>query len=199
MRNGIIVVIGLLIGISIFVLIKNSRNQSQPTVSSTSQNQTIPLPTLDTKFSTYNDESGIAFQYPHGILANKKDVSSDNLLYSSVILTATGSSETITMTAEQSNLVTVDDWFKGNKKASVFGEIKKLKLADLDARQFESNNAKTTIAIDQGVLFTISTNAKKDTVVAKAYEKVIGSFTFIQPTQSVQDSSSDVVEEDVIE
>lgn len=201
MKNIIIAVIAILIAASIFVLIKSSRS-SQKSPASTSQNENLLLPTPDKKLLSYTDESGLAFQYPQGILVNKKELT-NNLLYSSIELTATGSSETITITAEESSLNTVDDWFKGTKKTSVFGEIKKIKLADLDARQFEANNAKTTIALDQGVLFTIATNAKKNSELFKVYDKVIGSFTFVQPSQSVEESpqneedfSSDVIEEE---
>ncbi len=204
MKNIIIAIIAILIATSIFVLINSSRTSQKPTFP-TSQNETIPSSTLDNNLSTYTDASGFTFQYPHEVLVNKKDLS-NSLLYSSVELTATGSAETITIKAEESSINTVDDWFKGNKKTSVFGEIKKIKLADLDARQFEANNAKTTIALDQGVLFTIATNAKKNSEIAKGYETVIGSFVFVQPSHSAQnssqnqsDTSSDVVEENVVQ
>lgn len=203
MKNFIIAIIGILIAISIFVLINSSRNSQKPQPQKT-ENEFIPSSTPDKKLPTYTDPSGFAFQYPHGVLVNKKDVS-NSIVYSSLELTASKSAETISIKAEESSLTSVDNFFKGPTKTSVFGEIKKIKLADLDARQFEANNAKTTIALDQGVLFTISTNAKKNSDLAKAYEKVIGSFTFVQPSQSVQnssqnqsDNSSDVVEEEEI-
>lgn len=159
------------------------------------------MPTPDKNLLTYTDESGFAFQYPQGVLVNKKDLSS-NLLYSSLELTSTKSADTITIQVEESSLKTIDDFFKGSTKTSVFGEIKKMRLADLDARKFEANNAKTTIALDQGVLFTIASNAKKDSILARAYDSIIASFIFVQPSQTIQDSQSnyepDVVEEEEV-
>lgn len=190
MRNVIIAVLGILITVSVFVVIKNSQNTKKPI--SPASPPAVEKPATNGDFATYTDPSGFVFQYPKGIVASAKKLP-NNQIYSSVELSATGSAETITIKAEDSNLNTIDDWFKGSKKASVFGEIKKVKLADLDARQFAANNERMTIALDQGVLFTITTNAKKDTNLLKAYQKVTDSFVFVQPNQP--SDSSDVVDE----
>lgn len=204
MKNAIIIIIGILIGIIILVLVKNSRT-SQPPSSPPLQIETITSPTPDVSLLNYTDPSGFSFRYPEKIMVKSKKT--DSAVYSSLLLSGAGSAETITVQVEESNLNSVDDWFKGAKKTSVFGDIQKIKLADLDARQFEANNAKTTIALDQAVLFTISTDAKKGSDVSNAYDRIIGSFAFAQPTQAVQNSSqgasnnsSDVVEEeDIVE
>lgn len=201
MKNVIIAVIGILIALSFFVLVKNS-NTIQKSVSPISQNKAVPSPLLiDNKLVTYSDPSGFTFQYPGGTSVKKKDLSNTQL-YSSLELSSTGSAETITIKAEETNLGTIDNWFKGANKTSVFGEIKKIKLAGLDARQFEANNSMHTIALDQGVLFTIGTNAKKESELSKAYNAIVQSFKFVQPSPAVQnstssssDNSSDVVDE----
>lgn len=187
MKNVIIAVIGILIAISIFVIISSSRSIQKPISPVSNPQAEKPVPTEH--FSTYTDPSGFAFQYPQGIIVSPKKLQ-NNQLYASLELSSTGSAQTITITAEDSNLNIIDGWFKGDKKTSVFGTINKIKLADLDARQFEANNAITTIALDQGVLFTISTNAKKDRDLEKAYKKIVSSFVFVLPSQSIQNSSS---------
>lgn len=187
MKNVIIAVIGILIAISIFVIVFPSQKTQKP-ISPVSNSQP-DKPAIIENFTTYNDPSGFAFQYPQGIVVSPKKLQ-NNQFYSSLEIASTGSAQVITITAEDSSLNTIDDWFKGDKKTSVFGTINKMKLADLDARQFEANNAQTTIALDQGVLFTVATNAKKGSDLEKTYQKIVNSFAFVQPTQSVQNSSS---------
>jgi hypothetical protein len=190
MKNFIIAVIGILIALSIFVLVKNS-NTIQKSVSPVSQNKEIasPSPAMDKSLLTYSDTSGFEFQYPKEFSVKKKDLITAQL-YSSLELFSTGSAERIGIKAEESSLEMIDGWFKGANKTSVFGEVKKIKLADLDARQFEANNAKTTIALDQGVLFTLTTNAKKDSLLLKAYDTIVKSFKFVQPSSAIQNNSS---------
>ncbi len=189
MKNFIVAVIGILIALSIFVLVKNS-NTIRKSVSPISEKKPIPSPTpTDKNLLTFTDPSGFEFHYPKELSVKKKDLLNARL-YSSLELSSTGSAETITIQGEESSLNTIDDWFKGTNKTSVFGEIKKIKLADLDARQFQANNSKTTIALDQGVLFTLTTNAKKESVLLKTYDTVIKSFKFIQPSPAIQNSSS---------
>jgi len=206
MRNIIIGVIGILIAASIFVVINNSRSTQKTVTPIPSKTVSVPTP-VNEKHSTYNDSSGFAFQYPEGATVTKKNLQ-NNQMYASVALSMANQPETITVKAEETDLNNIDDWFKGSKKTSVFGSIQKIKLADLDARQFEANNAKTTVAIDQGVLFTLTTDAKKDSQLSKTYDSVIKSFAFVEPSQSVQpssqgqsdnDSEAVVEEEEVIE
>ena len=206
MKKFVIVVIGILIAASIIVVVTTSKT-SQKTMSPVSYT-TTPQPTSPSaKLLTYNDPSGFAFQY-HEKLTVSKNEDKNRKLYSSLEISSPNGPEKIQIKAEDSDLNSIDEWFKDNKKTSVFGGITKAKLADLDAREFNANNEKNIIALDQGVLFTIATNAKKDSEIMKEYSTILKSFSFVQPTQSVESpsqnqsddfSDSIVEEEEVIE
>ncbi len=189
MKNFVIATIGILIALSIFALISVSRNP-QKTNSPLSEKKVVQKNTsAEGKLQTYSDPSGFTFQYPEGITVTDKN-SPDSPFYSLLEMSEKGKPEKITFKVEDSDLITVDDWFKENKKSSVFGEVKKIKLADLDARQFEANNMMNTIALDQAVLFTVSTNTKKESMLSKTYNTIIASFKLIAPSSSTQNSSS---------
>ncbi len=201
MKNFIIATVGILIALSIFVIINVSRTPQKPKSPIMEKKVTQKTAPVEAKLKTYSDPSGFTFQYQEGVIVTDKN-SPNSPLYSSLEIAEKGKPEKIAIKVEDSDLIAVDDWFKGTNKTSVFGEIKKIKLADLDARQFEANNLKTTIALDQGVLFTLATNAKKDSELSKAYDTVIKTFKFIQPSLAIQnnsstssDDSSDVIDE----
>lgn len=189
MKNFVIATIGILIALSIFVLINVSRSPQKPQSPVSEKAATQKTASDESKFKVYADPSGFTFQYPEGIIVTDKN-SPTSQLYSSLEITEKAGTEKIAIKVEDSDFVTIDDWFKGRNITSVFGEIKKIKLADLDARQFEANNALNTIALDQGVLLTITNNAKKGSALSKAYDKIISSFKLVQPSPSVQNSSS---------
>ncbi|MEK7177523.1 MAG: hypothetical protein AAB705_01710, partial [Patescibacteria group bacterium] len=131
------------------------------------------------KLKTYTNPSGFSFQYPKSLLLTEKKVT-DQSIYAWVELTDPQKKGVIIIKLESSDLTKIDDRVTA-------GKIKKIKLADLDGREFIDGNLITTLALDQGgVLITITTDS-----LLPAYQQIVSSFIFTQPTQAVSNTTGD--------
>lgn len=151
-------------------------------------------PQVSVKHAEYFDPSGFKFNYPDTVRVSVADVK-DETMYASVKMSSDKTPGGITLDAVSSNLTKVDDWFKTQV------ETKAIRLADLEARQFTQQNHTVTVALDKGVLFTITVNPENDPEFWDAVnDEVIASFAFVQPESSstqndtaASDSNSEVI------
>jgi len=182
----IIVVSGLLIsGIVFFLLTQKSNTPGSK--SSLSPTKKI-LSQLQLK--TYANDSGFSFKYPESFTLSEKEVQ-DESVYAWVELTNPKNKDVISIKLDDSDFEEVDDWFTASNKKDVKGEIKKVRLADLDGRQFTNKkNQTTTLALDEGgVLISILGNP------STVHQQIVSSFIF---TQSAQTTTTDTSNEDII-
>ncbi len=139
------------------------------------------------KLNTYTNPSGFSFQYPKSLLLTEKKIN-DQSIYAWVELTSPQKKGIVSIKLEASDLAKIDDWVGA-------GKIKKIKLADLEGREFIDGQKITSIALDQGgILISITTD-----LLLPAYQQIVSSFIFIQPPQptinTTGDGSGDVISE----
>jgi len=190
-KIAIIVVSSLLaLGIVFVLLTQKPKNPISPAGVINNAPTTDVSSQIQSK--TYNNASGFSFKYPDSFTLSEKEV--DESTYAWVELTNSENKEAVSIKLEDSDLNEIDDWFTISKKSDIKGEIKKVKLADLDGRQFTTEKGRiTTLALDEGgVLITISGNS------SSVHQQIVSSFIF---TQSTQTTTGDVIfeGEEVIE
>ncbi len=141
----------------------------------------------------YSDPAGFKFSYPDSASVSPKNTT-DDTTYSSLTVTSTSTAGKITIDAVSSDLLTLDDML-----ASKTG-VTDLKLADLAAKQYTEKGNLITLALDEGVLFTITTSSGGNVDYWKEVNnKIISSFAFALPeaTQVQSDTSSESAESDI--
>lgn len=149
------------------------------------------------KFKQYKDPSGFTFQYPDNVTVESEETS-DQSIYSSLKLTAKKVQGNISIKVTSAQLKNIDEWFAKNKLNLAKDAVKKLKLAELDARQFEKDNKLTTLAIDVGTLFIIQVDQQNDkNFWPGVNKKLISSFAF-QPPEASSNASSEFSGDDVV-
>lgn len=136
-----------------------------------------------TVYKKYTDEAGFSFSYPEEVEINKNEVK-DESIYSSLEISTKKEAGKISFLVTSSNLTAIDNYFTQEKKT-----VKKLKIGEMEARQFEDKEKIVTVALDQGALFTVTVDYKNN----KSYwqgvnNKIISTFAFSPPEQN--DSSS---------
>ncbi len=195
----LIVISALIIAAVVFLSIfKNKKN-----VSFLTPVKPTPAPTkkvVSGKLKEYIDPSGFKFSYPEEFLITAKEAT-DQSTYSHLEITSPKVSGQISIRVADSSLKTIDDWFENNKISTKTGEVKNIKLADLEARQFKSKDELITIALDEGVLFTITVDPKENKDLWFATnKKIIDTFLFVAPPEEdtnnsipVDESSDEVI------
>jgi len=189
----IVVISGLLISGVVFVLV------TQRPKNPVSDSLIYPTKTVSSEpqLKTYFNDSGFSFKYPESFTLSEKEVT-DESIYAWVELTNPKNKDVVSIKLEDSGLAKIDDFFTTpNKKNGIKGEIKKVRLADLDGRQFtDKENQLTTLALDEGgVLVSISGNP------LSIHLQIVSGFIFTQSAQTTTDTSTDSGgsgEEDII-
>ena len=189
----IVVISGLLISGVVFVLV------TQRPKNPVSDSLIYPTKTVSSEpqLKTYFNDSGFSFKYPESFTLSEKEVA-DESIYAWVELTNPKNKDVVSIKLEDSGLAKIDDFFTTpNKKNGIKGEIKKVRLADLDGRQFtDKENQLTTLALDEGgVLVSISGNP------LSIHLQIVSGFIFTQSAQTTTDTSTDSGgsgEEDII-
>jgi len=186
----IFVTVGI-VGYIIFVSRKNGVFKLPVVEKKTAVSPTLPV--IDDK--KYSDEAGFSFSYKDDLKITKIETK-DQAVYSSLEITSKDRSGKISILVTDSQLTKIDDYFKKEKT------VKKLKLADLDARQVDKDGKLMTVALDQGALFVITAEYQN----AKAFwltvsNKVLASFAFTSPQkdESVSQDSGGSSEPAVID
>lgn len=190
-KIAIIIIGGLLAAVTIAVFLTQ---KPKTTVSPVSKLQPSPTKAASApaQLKTYTNASGFSFQYPQTFIVKEKKISNQSI-YAWVELTHPQKKGVISIKLESSDLAKIDDWFTATKKSSIKGEIKKVKLADLEGREFTANNQIVTLALDEGgVLISIITNAEiNNDFLLPAHQQIVSSFIFAQPPQTSTDTSGD--------
>ena len=147
--------------------------------------QEIPKKTVSLK--EYSDPSGFRFLYPSDLNVVVENNSDDPNLYASLKLKPASGVGSININVNASNFNKLEDWLKANKISLSSTNIKRTKLADLDAYQVPLQSMLVTGAFDEGALFTISLTEPSNEALLSSYVKIINNFSFYQP-ETVQDS-----------
>mgnify|MGYP001574455750 FL=1 len=169
---------GFLLALVVIFLTQKPKNPTSPNKGVMNNAPTTNI-TTPTKLKTYTNPSGFSFRYPESFFLTEKKVT-DQSIYAWVELTDPQKKGVIIIKLESSDLTKIDDRVTARK-------IKKIKLADLDGREFIDGNLITTLALDQGgVLITITTDS-----LLPAYQQIVSSFIFAQPTQAVSNTTGD--------
>ena len=126
---------------------------------------------LPAQLKTYTNPSGFSFQYPKSLLLTEKKIN-DQSIYAWVELTHPQKKGIVSIKLESSDLAKIDDWVGA-------GKIKKVKLADLEGREFTDGSQTVTLALDQGgILISITTD-----LLLPVHQQIVSSFVFTQPPQ----------------
>lgn len=137
------------------------------------------ISTVSIKLKAYNNPSGFGLKYPESYILTEKKVE-DQSVYAWILLTDPQTKAITSVKLESSKLVKIDDWVGS-------GKMKKIKLADLEGREYIDGKKITSIALDQGgVLITIATD-----ILSPVHQQIVSSFVFTQPTQAVTNTSGD--------
>ena len=192
-KIAIIIISGLLVSGIVFVIL-TQKPKNPPSDSLIYPTKTV---SSEPQLKTYFNDSGFSFKYPESFILSEKEVT-DESIYAWVELTNPKNKDVVSIKLEDSDLAKIDDFFTTpNKKNGIKGEIKKVRLADLDGRQFtDKENQLTTLALDEGgVLVSISGNP------LSIHLQIVSGFIFTQSAQTTTDTSTDSGgsgEEDII-
>ncbi len=190
-----LVIISLVI-VKIFFL-SGSKGFRSP-ISNSSNQALAPTSKADTEaegLKQYQDPAGFKFSYPGDLTVTPQETDDRNI-YSLLEIKSQNILGQITIKIEGSQLSKIDDYFK-NKKIN---GVTKIKIADLDGRQFIEGGMMKTVALDQEVLITITTDFQKDKEFwSSSTAKIIASFAFSPPEENNSGASSSTSDEgDVI-
>jgi len=192
----IIIVIVLAIGTAAVMILSQQKTQKITTPIAEKIKDVQTEITAGTK--QYHDPSGFSFNYPEDLLASPAANIKDQSVYSELTISSPEKKGGIEIQVLSNNVKNVDAWLTENKINSK-EQTTKLKLADLDARQFEDKGTITTVAVDSGTLFLLTTDYQDDkNFWTDVNNKIIASFEFIQPTAASNASGGDSSSDDVI-
>jgi len=199
-KNKLSITIGVLIVAVIisFLIFRSSQQISKSSGKiNTSGNSSLKSIT-SSSFLEYNDPVGFSFNFPNSVVVSPKKTTDDNV-YSSLNVTSSSTSGKITIEAVSSDLLTLKSLI------STKTNVTDIKLADLDAKQYTEKGNVITLALDKGVLFTITSSSGENVNFWKEINnKIISSFVFALPETTQVDSdatsqsdSTDSTESDV--
>ena len=205
-KNLVFAILGLIATIGVIVILLLNLTKKQNLISPIAKNKqetSQDTQVLSATQKEYIDPSGFKFKYPDNFSVSTAEQLAENV-YSSLTLKSDDVKGKTEILVEATNAKSLDDWLNQNSKKIVKEKLQKIKLADMDAVQFEKDNKVVTNAFDTGgVLFTITTELKpnRDTMF-KLNNMVISSFAFVQPeipdasTQSSDGTEGEVYFED---
>lgn len=175
--------VGLLIGVASIVLgtfVLSARRSAS--VSITSPVTQLPVPgtrNQPERVETYSDESGFSFQYPSSLTVTD-ETPRDDSYYSMVSLKDPVGAKMTVKVRDESAAST----------PKTVGQPTSVRLGTLDAKQYQGNGKLTTVATDQGVLYTIESILDGGDW-EKAHRGIVSTFAFTNPlTESRKTSKS---------
>lgn len=191
-KNLVVFLIGiiLVVGISLVLLI-NLTKKDTITSPIDEKNQKLieeDQQVLSANMKEYIDSSGFKFKYPDNFAVATANQVNENV-YSSLTIASDEMENKATIQVEATSSKSLDDWLTQNPAKITKETLKKTKLADLEAKQYEKDGKIMTVAYDTGVLFTITTElkAKRETML-KLNETILTTFAFAPPEST--DASS---------
>ena len=144
---------------------------------------------------TYRDEAGFRFDHPASLIVNEVELD-DADVYSSIELEGEFD-EKISIRIADTKTENLEEWQTEFEEKNVVIEIDEIFLADIDGLQVVYGAPKKllTVAVDGGVLYTISSPADEG-YWDKIHEQILNSFEF---DESVYVSEDDLKESQVQE
>lgn len=189
----IILIVLAVVGTFIFIF-KSLGDNSKP---SQEQDLTQNKPTLSKKLKTFTDSSGFKFSYADNLQLSTVETK-DPDVYSKLEIVSEDLEGSININVVQTDLKTFEQWKKASDLTLKDSEVKKIKLGDLTGQQFASDGKIVTVALDQGVLFTISVTPEDDkNFWQEAYDRVVKTFSLTPPPANAapEDSSGESAED----
>lgn len=195
----IIAVIGTIVlggGLWWFGRSSEKANLISPKVPPT-DNEPSKAPSLKTL--KWEDPAGFIFEYPEGVKINNHP--EDKVNYANLEMTYPGKEGKIFVLAQDTALKRISDWEKTQTQSSA------VTLGGKEAKKISVNAGITIIGtIDDGILFTIKEVQETDpTFWQKAFDQIISSFKFWQPTPAESSTPASggggeiIEEEEIIE
>lgn len=204
-KKGVIATLVLLIGIAVGVLFFQvfTKSEEQPVSSITPTPEEInPSMTL----KEYSDESGFVIEYPDDLSLKREDVE-DESVYSKIAISSSKASGNVSIKVTETKYTTFAKWLDAQDASLKSWEAKEINLGDLTAYEITTDDKTQSIAVDQGVLFVISLDAKgNEKYWESIYKTVVSSLRFSKPESTTSGSSSGtqaesdvILEEEIIE
>jgi hypothetical protein len=177
MKKLMLIVSGLVVaGTLAFFLLNRTTQQSSLSGNEATLAAMDEAVTPSSKTKEYIDSSGFTFSYPDDLTIETKEV--DKTAYSNLELTADDVEGLISIQVADTMAASVDAIIKKNKDLSATA-VKKVTLAGLDARQYKLNDQFITLALDNGVLFTLIAHIQENEPYWQlVYAKIIETFAF---------------------
>lgn len=204
MNNKVLIIAGILALVVLgglgYYFSTNLKQTSSPSTS-TQATQTEKAPSAQRK--QYTDAAGFSFSYPVDLELKKAGVT-DNSTYADLTIASPETDGTLTIKVTDTTFATLEAWVKSNKEISA--KTKETTLGTLKAVEISLDTKTTLAAIDQGVLFLLTTTSSKDPQYwQNVYNTAKASFAFSAPQASTDtsgqamDSGVDLEGEEVIE
>jgi hypothetical protein len=138
----------------------------------------------------YSDPAGFKFSYPDTVVVSPEKLIRANG-YASLTVTSPKNKGKLTIEAVSSDLTTLDNLIRSKV------DIREMKLADLEAKQYVEKNSIVTLALDKGVLFTLTVSSGDDADFwSQVNDTIISSFSFVTPIETKSAPDSSVAEDD---
>lgn len=180
------------------------------------QNETGATPTIVTPvpedvasevLAEYRDVSGFSFQYPNDFSVNNKKTDDDSIYSDVLISSKKNDNGSISIRVEDTKLKNFEAWLIKEAIATASAKISESTLSGITSHIVEGKDKVYMVAIDKGILFTITLLTNKDKkYFQSAFDTIVSTFQFGQQDTSATASSDDagsgsdiVVEEEVIE
>lgn len=175
---------GIIVGIFAgWIILFSDKKQEEKMVLSALDEK--PGSSLAKTTKEFTDAAGFKFSYPENLTLAKND---DEEAYSSLTITSEEFDGNTSVLVVDATEKTIDEHMKHLNGVK---DIKKVTVAGVEARQFTQGDKLVTATIDNGVLFTFTTDGAsyKDTWT-KVHENIATSFTFAPPETAASESES---------
>lgn len=187
MNKKVLLALCLIVGAVAVILVLNPAQPQKP-------KEVIPSVPSET-FKEYIDPAGFSFSYPDDLSITRNDMEEDRV-YADIRLSSKEVSGSLTLKISDSQYVTLDEWMKLNKGATV-GQPQEVKLGNLNALELKLNDRLLLGALDQGIFFNIEIPLIEEKFWMTVYNKLLGEFVFVSPEAATSRLEVNTVYSDV--
>lgn len=196
------IVIGLIIAVIVvtgilFLLNKDEKEKQSSYLTPFPTNVVAKTPSKELK--EYKDDSGFQFQHPVDVTLTKNS-NLDDSTYADLLLISSQSNGSVTIKVTDTKFTSLEEWIKSASDTPKINNS--TKLSEISALEIKVDNKLTTIALDKGILFSISMDSQKDIDYwLEVYKEIVSSFSFSAPqsTEETNATNSQNFEEDIVE
>ncbi|MBI4038424.1 hypothetical protein HY384_00540 [Candidatus Daviesbacteria bacterium] len=157
------------------------KNPLSPFADAANKTQILPSKTM----KLYTDPAGFTFNYPDDLSLAKNEILDPNF-YTDIQLTSKEIEGSLFLKISDTKFANLDEWLKSKQIAA--SSVTETKLGNLLARQFQLQDKIMVATLDQGVLFTLE--IPENEYWMSVFEKVAADFSFSQPEQDIENSST---------